>query len=70
MATGEFHLRQRTEIRTAGLVAARDEEKGYIRNSALHMDIVPTLMPYLEVTNPGADYSLGHALTRFLDKKA
>ncbi|MCB5185850.1 sulfatase-like hydrolase/transferase [Methylobacillus gramineus] len=27
-----------------------------------HMDIVPTLMPYLGVTNTPADYSLGHDL--------
>lgn len=33
-----------------------------------HMDIIPTIMPYLGVQNPSADYTLGHDLINGVDR--
>ncbi len=50
------------QVRTPLVLWLPDVPAGVHDKLTSHMDIVPTLMPYLGVENPVADYALGHDL--------
>lgn len=53
------------QIRTPLVLWLPGQQQGTVVNTMTsHMDIVPTLMPLLGVTNPIGDYSIGHNLLK------
>lgn len=57
------------QIRTPLVLWMPGQQQGKVVNSMTsHMDIVPTLMPLLGVTNPISDYSIGHNLLKDMSR--